>query len=215
MKTTDRAVRVAIADAQYLSRAGLCELLSDLQGFVVSGQPHDLEQLAQHIPGCDIVAIDPASEKFQSPWQVVSRKASRPRVLIISDDNSRENIFAALGHNVSGYLTKSCDKEEIQSAFRAIARGERFFCNQILEVILERHTAVPEDNCKPSRLSVREVEIVRLVAEGLTTNAIAHKLHLSPHTVYTHRKNIMRKVKVNSAPELVLYAVNEGLIATG
>lgn len=141
----------------------------------------------------------------------------RPRIVVVSSNNTAENVASAISHNVPCYLTKMCDEQEIRQAFISVARGEKFFCNQILEIVLRQHpaSATIEENCKPSKLSAREVEIIRLVASGLTTNAIALQLHLSPHTVYTHRKNIMRKVNVKSAPELVLYAVNEGLIATG
>lgn len=161
----------------------------------------------------DLVVVDLFADSFVG--LLPSEFGGDPKLVIVSSNNTRENVLLALDHDVASYLTKVCDKAEIQQAFAAVVKGDRFFCNQIMEIILQTHSAKPEENCKPSKLSGREVEIVRLIAEGLTTNAIADQLHLSPHTVYTHRKNIMRKVNVNSAPELVLYAVTEGLIATG
>jgi DNA-binding NarL/FixJ family response regulator len=205
---------VVVADPHFLSRAGLCVAIRELRDFHLIREVESREELVEALklkPG--IVAID----LFAGPFIGLdpAEFGGTPKVVIVSSNNTHENVSAAVGHNVSSYLTKVCDKLEIQQAFVAVAKGERFFCNQILEIILKQHSASPVENCKPSKLSDREIQIVRLVAEGLTTVAIARQLHLSPHTVYTHRKNIMRKVNVNSAPELVLYAVTEGLIATG
>jgi DNA-binding CsgD family transcriptional regulator len=80
---------------------------------------------------------------------------------------------------------------------------------------VERHMMKDEeDDCSATNLTLREMDITRLIAEGKTSKEIANQLHISQHTVQTHRKNIMRKLKVNSVSELTLYAVNTGLIAT-
>ena len=68
------------------------------------------------------------------------------------------------------------------------------------------------DKCEPTPLSAREIEIVQLVAEGLIAKEIADRLHLSTHTVYTHRKNIMKKLKLGSTSELVRWAIEEGIV---
>ena len=67
--------------------------------------------------------------------------------------------------------------------------------------------------CASVPLSDREIEIVRLVSKGMIAKEIGKKLHLSPHTVYTHRKNIMKKLKITNAPELVIYALNNGILS--
>ena len=112
---------------------------------------------------------------------------------------------------MNSFLTKECDETEILDAVMATAKNERFFCSKILNYILEK-SFNKSISCKPSPLSQREVEIVRLIAKGLIAKEIADRLNLSTHTVYTHRKNIMSKLKVKSASELVLYAVNNGIV---
>jgi len=92
-----------------------------------------------------------------------------------------------------------------------LSRGEKFFCNKILDVILEKHLIEDKDDCKSASLSEREIELIKLAVKGFSNKEIADKLFLSIHTVYTHRKNIMRKLKIKSPVELVLYALNSGI----
>ena len=114
---------------------------------------------------------------------------------------------------ISGFVTKECSQQEIVAAIYATAKGEKFFCNKVLELILDKHLQKEEkDKCLPTDLSVREVEVVQLTASGLNARQVAEKLNLSHHTVYTHRKNVMKKLGLGSVSELTLYAVKTGLI---
>ncbi|HUP11014.1 MAG TPA: response regulator transcription factor, partial [Niastella sp.] len=90
-------------------------------------------------------------------------------------------------------------------------KREKFFCGKVIDAILEKHFPKKQD-CNAPNLSQREIEIVELVAQGMTNNSIAKKLFLSIHTVSTHRKNILRKLQVKSASELVIYAIKTGLV---
>ena len=96
--------------------------------------------------------------------------------------------------------------------FRQQLKENVFFCSKVLDIIMERSFGKPGEECAPTPLTPREIEIVRLTARGLIAKEIADVLSLSPHTIYTHRKNIMKKLKLNSSSELVLYAVNNGMI---
>ena len=83
----------------------------------------------------------------------------------------------------------------------------------MLNILLDKSAIEEEEeDCSPTTLSEREVEITQQIADGLTSKKIAEKLFISPHTVQTHRKNIMRKLKVNSVSELVVYAMKAGLV---
>ncbi|MEM6965044.1 MAG: response regulator transcription factor [Bacteroidota bacterium] len=108
-------------------------------------------------------------------------------------------------------MTKGCDEEEIINAIKATAKQERFFCNKILNFILEKSFAKSDDGTT-TPLTTREIEIVRLVVEGKIAKEIADELNLSTHTIYTHRKNIMNKLELKSTSELVLYAVEKGFV---
>ena len=115
------------------------------------------------------------------------------------------------------YVKKSCSLEEIINAVSDTAKGERFFCGQVLDRL--RRESVDLDSlidndfgCEPVVISERESEIIALIAEGMTNTQIAEKLFLSGHTVGTHRKNIMQKLGVNNTAALVMYAVKTGMV---
>lgn len=204
--------KAVIADSQFLSRAGMRELMQRTRLFTEVREvesSEDLKQSLKLLPA--VIVVDPSGEQLEGALDLITQKSPDSKIVVICNGNKSEDVFRNLEYDIQCYLTKSCSAEEIELAFRTVVNGEKFFCNQILEVILSDR--ISTDNCEASVLSERELDVVKLIAQGLTTIGIAQELHLSPHTVYTHRKNIMRKAGVNSAPELVLYAVSEGLIA--
>ena len=111
---------------------------------------------------------------------------------------------------VNSFLSKKCDEKEIIDAVHATSKNEKYYCTNVLNCLLEK--SFPKDDCSPRPLSPREIEVVQLVAKGLIAKEIASELYLSTHTIYTHRKNIMKKLKIGTTSELVLYAVREGII---
>jgi DNA-binding NarL/FixJ family response regulator len=136
-------------------------------------------------------------------------------ILIISGDEDKKAIYDVLESGVNSFLTKTCDEHEIKDAIAATAKGDKFYCTRIIDYLLEKSFAKDEvEDCSPTPLSPREVEIVRLIAQGLIAKEIADELSLSTHTIYTHRKNIMKKLNMNSSSELILYALNNGLVSS-
>jgi DNA-binding NarL/FixJ family response regulator len=210
-----QSISILIADNQYLIRFGLKELFAQCDEFeVVAEVTNELDlqnNLEQHQP--NVVILDYNQPNHFSTDTVVKIKQISPfsNVLIISDDDQKHGIYQVLEYGVNSYLTKSCGENEIIDAVRATSKGEKFFCSNVLNYILEKSFPKTED-CSPTPLSPREIEVVRLVASGLIAKEIASELNLSTHTIYTHRKNIMKKLNLGSASELVLYAVNNGIV---
>ena len=162
----------------------------------------------------DLVIIDPLASGYFSATTSMKIKQLYPqqKVLIISDIERPREVLNILEKGVQGYLTRQCDEDEIIHAIFAIAKGEKFYCNKVLDIILNKQFDTQEENCEPTVLTERESEITTLIASGLTNKEIADRLHLSPHTVHTHRKNIIKKLGVKSVSELTVYAMNVGLI---
>jgi DNA-binding NarL/FixJ family response regulator len=208
-------LKIVLADAQFLTRAGLRQLLDGQARMQVVAEALDREELmaavAAHAP--QIVVIDPHNTDVFTQADIAWLHTSHPEVgmLLMTDAHDHARIQALLDAGVYCILTKHCGPEEIVSAILATARRERFFCNKVLELILEKPQEADE-NCRPSNLSQREVEIITLIAQGVTTKDVADQLCLSLHTVYTHRKNIMRKLSINSASEMILFAMHAGLV---
>ncbi len=215
----NKKITILIADAQFLIRAGLRHLLERFPEFEVVGeatQEPDLRQvLFEKRPDVLVMDHDQSASFNQASIETVRNLSPGTQILVISSDNDKSSIYQILEQGVSSFLTKTCGEEEILDAIRATARGEKFFCTRIIDYLLEKSFAKSpeeEEDCRPTPLTPREMEIVRLIAKGLIAKEIANTLNLSTHTVYTHRKNIMRKLELNSSSELVLYAVNNGIV---
>jgi DNA-binding NarL/FixJ family response regulator len=211
-----KPIRVLLADSQYLIRAGLRHLLSPHEEIEVVAEAASRESFLSALEKTrpDVLVLDYLNPSFFGIGELETIRSISPdtQILIISSDENKENIFRVLELGINAYLTKSCGAEEILSAIRTTAKGEKFFCNKVLDIILEKQFSKTEEDCKPSRLTDRETEIVTLISKGMTTKEIAGTLFLSHHTVNTHRRNIMRKLKVSSSSELMIYAVNEGIL---
>jgi DNA-binding NarL/FixJ family response regulator len=210
------AIKIVIADAQFLIRLGLVCLLSKDERFKVVGEASNSKELRQLITKVkpDVLIMDYHQERHFDVEDLMAVKQISPRThaLIISDDEERDNIYRAIESGGISFLTKGCDQDEIVSAVLATAKGEKFICHKVIDIILNNKSASSNiDDCKPFSLSLREVEIIQLTAKGLSAKEIATKLFLSPHTVYTHKKNIMKKLKLSSSSEMILYAINNGL----
>ena len=163
----------------------------------------------------DVIIFDYDKSHFRiSDISEVLRISPGSNFLIISADNKRESVFEVLQSGGLSFLTKECDEEEIIGAVLATAKGEKFLCNKVIDIILEKHLPEEEETCAPASLTVRELEIVELTARGYTAKQAAEQLFLSTHTVYTHRKNIMKKLGVRSASEMIIYAIHNGIVRT-
>lgn len=204
-----------IADAESLVRIGLKYLLVEKAGCKVVGEATNEAQLQALIESSDpdIVVLDynqPGHFSTET-LDLIRNKSPKSKLLIISGDQDKRTIYEVLEAGVNSYLSKHCDEKEILDAVDATARGDKFYCTNVLNHLLEK--SFPKaDKCEPTPLSAREIEIVQLVAEGLIAKEIADRLHLSTHTVYTHRKNIMKKLKLGSTSELVRWAIEEGIV---
>lgn len=215
-------IKVLVADNNYLSRQGLVYLLSEIKSVkslpsVDNGK--DLEiACAYHRP--DVLVIDYSSPSFSIQSVIsVKTKFNNINVMAIASGQTRQMIMKALDSGVISYLLKDCDKEEIIEAITKTSLGEKYLCNKVLDAILNK-SDVFEDaidtqvvSCKGVGISDREMEIVKLIAEGHSNKQIADMLFLSLHTVTTHRKNIMAKLKINNTAGIVLYAVRENIVS--
>ena len=212
----EETYKVLLADAQFLIRFALKELLKETNTFQVIGEAGNEAELNSFIAKTppDIIVIDYNQPGFFSIESIKNLKEQHPTIelLVISSDDNKENIYDVINSGVLRFLTKKCDAHEINEAFRAIIRGEKFFCASIFNFIFEMSFSQNNYSSHPLPLSARELEIVQLIAQGLVAKEIGKKLNLSTHTVYTHRKNIMEKLKLKRSSELVLFAVNKGLL---
>ena len=137
------------------------------------------------------------------------------RILILSMADHERAIGEVLAAGASGYVLKNAGHDEIVTAVRAVAVGQRFLCSELGLTMLEKLLAVTPEPAPQllSGLTAREQEVLRLVADGLTTAQIAEKLFTSPRTVESHRQNIMEKTGAKNTAALVKAAVSQGWLS--
>ncbi|MBA4058022.1 MAG: hypothetical protein C0490_25115 [Marivirga sp.] len=209
-------IKVLIADSQPLTSAGLISILEGRPDLTIVDQAQTrdrLFELLEHYKP-DLLIADYDIPGYISKADLVSVPDYSPhtQVLVISSDSDKTSILQVLQSGVIGYLTKACSREEILMAVNAVAKGEKFFCHKILNIIMEKHFSPGPVTVSPTVLTVRETEILTLLASGYSTQKVADQLHLSPHTVHTHRKSIIKKLNIKSPTEFVIYALDFGLI---
>lgn len=211
------ATEVLIADSQTIVREGLKTILHRESDVRVVAEAQSGIELRHKLPEVqpDVVIIDYALDGYFSVEDVLKIRELSPstKILVITTDLAQDKVHRVLEYGVTSFLLKECDANEIRQAIAATSRNEKFFCGRVLDIILDKdRKPETDDRCAPTVLSKREIEIVGLIAKGLTTNQIAETLFLSAHTVNTHRKNILRKLGVKSSAEIILYAVNTSII---
>ncbi|MEM6830386.1 MAG: response regulator transcription factor [Bacteroidota bacterium] len=204
---------VLLADFQFLTREGITALINSLPDFYVAHIVRDSDMLADAInnENPDLVVLD-ISDKEPSLIDQLEKvkKKTNCSFLIISNSQSKESIQRLLGMGIKGVVTKNCSEDEIINALRAVKNGNRFFCNNILDLVVDSQKE--EEDCEPTSLSPREYQVLQLITKGKKTNQIAEKLHVSVHTINSHRKNILKKLNIQSPAELIVYALESGLV---
>lgn len=214
-------IQVVIADSNHIVRCGLTAILSNFPDIRIVGEAVNEEKLKELVFNFSprVVLIDFLAPGFSvDTVQELKRISENLRVVAITTEQSGVTIVNALKAGVDSYIKKDCDIHEIVDSVQETGKGSKFFCGQILEAI-RRESIDPDEingleiNCEPVSLSRRELEVIKLIAEGNTNNQIAEKLYLSAHTVNTHRKNIMQKLGVNNTASIVMYAVKSQLVS--
>jgi DNA-binding NarL/FixJ family response regulator len=204
--------RVLVADGQELTLNGIAHVLANYE--VTEARTHDDIRLKLKYPLPDLFIADYNSVKEFSPDDLIGIRQQFEALPVIAVTSNRDKkvILRLLETGIHGFLFKDCSGQELIRCVEALLRGERFFCNEVFDILMEARLSRPSNEQWPSQLTSREVDIIRLIVKGHSTSIIAGELNLSPHTISTHRKNIIRKLKIKSPVELVAQAYDLGLI---
>jgi DNA-binding NarL/FixJ family response regulator len=207
---------ILIADSQYLISRSLAELLSEKYQFVVKEivtNRKDLERFVKE-GRLSLLIIDVNHFDFEGPSDLknVIGSGSIP-VIVLTNSLTRSELAGLDAIGVKNILFKSSNETEILNAVDLALQGKKFYGRDVMEILLEKGEwkKVTQEN---TSLTAAEIEIVKLIADGMTTKEIASRKNVSFHTIMTHRKNIFRKARVNNASELVMFAIRAGIIDT-
>lgn len=216
-----KKIKILIADSNYLICKGLHYLLSEFNDFEVVAEAVNIDDLFEKLPihTPDLLVIDYSDSNFKlKALQFFNKKYPNIPVLAITQADMSPTLMSKALSVCTSHLLKDCDKEEIIEALYQTFDGKRFLCGKIVDRLVSPGQTVDRSVstgglCSGLNVTSRELEIIKLIAEGLANKEIAEKLFLSTHTVTTHRKNIMSKLGVNNTAGVVMFAVQENLLA--
>ncbi|MDT7546755.1 MAG: hypothetical protein QOE99_2865 [Actinomycetota bacterium] len=218
-------IRVALCDDQALVRDGLQVQLGLADGIEVVGTAADGEQAVvlarRELP--DVLVMDirmPVLDGIEATRRIVKDPATEGvRVLILTTFDLDEHVYAALAAGASGFLLKDATPEEIVHAVRVVAAGESLLAptvtSRLVREFATRPTTGKPRNGRLDGLTEREVEVLRLVAAGLSNAELAERLVLSAATVKTHVSRILTKLGLRDRAQLVVAAYEAGLVVPG
>jgi DNA-binding NarL/FixJ family response regulator len=207
--------KIVIADTQFLVVETLKTILSADERFFVTGIVNSQTELIKVLENelCGLLITDFSLFDFDTleDLQRIMLKFPNFSVLILTNSISKAEFSELSKIGIKNIIYKTAERDEIFAAVDATVKGKKYYAEEILDLILElgESKTVPEE---PTHLTSSEIEIVRLIAGGLTTKEIATQKNISFHTVNTHRKNIFRKMGVSNASELIMQAIRAGWI---
>lgn len=207
-------IKVLITDDHPVVRRGIRQILEDDERISLIQEASNgkelFERLEEHL--FDVILLD-ISLPGRSGLDLISqikRTQQSIAILILSIHSEEMYAIKALKSGASGYLTKASAPEELISAIIKVSRGERYLTASLAERLAE---SLISDSEKPlyQLLSQRELDVLRLLAEGNKIVQIAAELNLSPKTISTYRERLLKKLKLHTTADLIRYAIIEGI----
>ena len=214
-----KKIKIVIADDHTIFRQGLRMLLAQEDDMEVVGEAADGIEALDLVRKCnpDIVLLDIAMPHMDGVKVAGKIKKTLPqtKIIVLTSYSDDQFLFEFLKLGVSGFVLKDSASQELIYSIRKSHEGMVFFDPSVSKKVMEKFTQVSggkSDFVNYGKLSDREKEVLRLVAEGYATKDVAEKLHISPKTVENHRANIMKKLNIRDRTGLTKYALRLGLI---
>jgi len=214
-------ITVLLAEDHTLFRQGLKKIISSVQGMEVVGEASngmEAVELSEKLQP-DVILMDINMPKLDGvrATQRITESEEHPAIIVLSMHREDEYIFDALKAGAKGYFLKTSDSQDLVEAIRSVVRGEAVLEPELAQKVLDefrRMSTMPRSKATGlASLSTREIEILRLVAQGLSNQDIADKLHLATKTVKNQLYVIFQKLQLNNRTQAALYALRKGLIS--
>lgn len=213
---------VLIVDDHQLVLDGLAALVNDLNDFELIGTANNGKEALKLTKALqpDIVLMDidmPVMNGLEATARI-KEDFKDTAVIILTMHNERSLIKKVMDLGADGYLLKNSDREDLSEALMKVASGKNFFSSDVALALLNEDGkssskfSSHSDALELSRLTEREIEILKLIADGSSNKEIADALFISHRTVDTHRTNLMKKLDIHNVAGLIKFAINNGLI---
>jgi len=216
-------IRVLIADDQEMIRSGLRLILAaepDIDVVAEVSDGHDAVAAARRLRP-DVTLMDirmPRLDGLQATRQLLADNAPPTRVVVLTTFDIDAYVYEALRAGASGFLLKNAPAEELVQAIRVVASGEGLLDPAVTRRVIEEFARTPAQTQPPpelANLTERELEVLHLVARGLSNAEIATRLHVSEATVKTHVARMLSKLRLRDRVQAVVYAYERGVIRPG
>jgi two-component system response regulator NreC len=213
-------IRIILCDDHKVMRRGLRLVLEEQKDFEVVGEASDGREavkLAESLKP-DVAVLDitmPNLNGIEAAKQITEKHLDTS-IVMLSMHADESFVLRALKAGARGYVLKASPESDFVNAIRLVHEGKSFFSPSVSRMLVEDYVRQLQDKDVEDSyelLTLREREILQLVAEGKSNKEIAGMLNLSVYTVETHRSNILAKLNLHSVPELILYAVRKGVIS--
>jgi len=214
-------IKVALVDDHQIVRDGIRSLLTGIDDIEVIIEACDamcmLDKLKAIKPDVMIVDISLPEISGIELTKIITSQYPTIRIIMLSMYTNQEFIFNAIKAGAKGYLPKTITREELLEAIREVYKGNEYFSKDVSNIILKsylKQVKDPErfDSLQEEKLTNRELEILRFVAEGYSNQLIADKLFISVRTVESHKNHIMQKLELTTTVDLVKYALKNKII---
>ncbi len=214
-------INVLLADDHTIVRNGIRSVLEEFKEMTIVGEAGDgaeaLEKTRQLLP--DILLLDIAMPIFNGiqVTKEIAESGMKTRCLMLSMHNNEDYVMKSVEAGAQGYLLKDTTKEEMRLAVQAVAKGDKYFNQAVMGIIIEAYlqktkqadSSAKERKTKPSK---KEKVVLKYIVDGLNSREIAEKLGLSVRTVDNHRASMMRRLNVKNAVELARVAMEQKLV---
>ena len=212
-------IKVLIADDQALVRTGFRKILESEPDLEVIGEAADGGEAVEAalLLRPDVVLMDIRMPRLDG-LEATRRLAGKTRVLVLTTFDVNEYVYEALRAGASGFLLKDAPADQLVTAIRVVAAGEALLAPSITRRLIEEFARRPPSNVRPAELEVlspRELDVLRLVARGLSNAEIASELYVGDATVKTHVSRILQKLNLRDRVQAVVLAYESGLLQPG
>ena len=211
-------IRVLVVDDHTIVRDGICALLALAGDIEVVGEAANGSEALKMVKELepDVVLMDiamPIMDGLEATRRIC-KEFPRMRVLVLTQYDDKEYVFPVIEAGASGFISKVAASSELASGIRSVFQGDSYLSPSVAKLLIEdyRHGGGRVTRDPYKQLTDRERDVLKLMAEGHTTQEIADMLVVSPKTVEGHKTNLMAKLDIHNRTELVKYALRKGII---
>lgn len=209
-------VRILIADDHSMVREGLKQLVELEEDIIVVAQAGNgkeaVDKIVEYKPDVVLLDINMPEMNGLEVLKHLDKNKIETNIIILTIHNEIEYLYKAVEIGVKGYVLKDSDSDVLISAIRAVYSGDTYIQPNMAALLFKKMNNKEPANVNNSRLTKREIEVLKLITEGLLNKEIAHRLAISEKTVKNHVSNIFKKIEVSDRTQAAVFAIKNAIV---